>query len=281
MANIGNRGFTFSSLSTPQARNAAEMGLTETIILKGAATTNNVCRFRSGLILNGETVPIKSDTAKGFRYDSSGDTLYVYIGLDTSVKAKNSTGELLTIDGNTFLFGTVVRINESPWPEYNGEYRLSAMTISSNQIEMGLKRAEWNGEADITANQPSSRYDADFDGDGDGGYLTVVPFSNAYCVEILGVDGLGDTVTAVGDSATIGFDTFHANNLAGAFRVVSNMEFAVGTRLLGDITDVRPGTDVIVALYCQHKADMRFSPERVLSGSGGKGDRSGESGRYS
>ena len=269
MANIGNRGFTFSPLSTPQARNAAEMGLTETIILKGASGANATRRFRSGLILSGETVPIKSDTAKGFRYDATQDTLYVYIGLE------------LTIDANTFLFGTVVRIDESKFAEYNGEYRLAGATIASNQIELGLKKAEWKGEADITANQPSSRYDAAFDGDGDGGYLTVVPFSNAYCVEILGVDGLGDTVTAVGDSATIGFDTFHANNMAGAYRVVANMELAVGTRLLGDITDVQPGTDVIVALYCQHKADMRFSPERVLTGAGGKGDRSGDSGRYS
>lgn len=273
MASKGNRGYTHQQLSTPLGRNNAEMGLTHTILVEGAASATPNRRFQSGLILNGETVPVKSGSSLGYQYSTTTDRLSVYIGRTSNVKAKNNLGEELTIDANTFMGGTVVRIDDSPWKEYNGYYTLIITTISSTDITLQLQRAGWVGDADITANQPGSKDDADFDGDGDGGYLTIIPFSNAYCVDILGIDGLGDTTTAVGGSATVAFEKFEANNIAGTpIKSVVNTHFSIGSRVYADFTDIQPGTGVVCAVYCQAPPSLDFSPERRLVGAGGKGD---------
>lgn len=275
MASKGNRGYTHQQLSTPLGRNNAEMGLTYTVFVEGSATANPNRRFQSGLILSGETVPVKSGSSLGYQYSTVTDRLSVYIGTTAAVKAKNNLGEELTIDANTFMSGTLVRIDDSPWKEFNGFYVVSATTIASTDITLQLERAGWVGEADIAANQPGSKDDADFDGDGDGGYLTIIPFSNAYCVDILGIDGLGDTTTAVGGSATVAFEKFEANNIAGTpIKSAGNTHFSIGSRIYADFTDIQPGTGVICAVYCQAPPSLDFSPERRLVGAGGKGDYS-------
>jgi hypothetical protein len=274
MASKGNRGYTHQQLSTPLGRNNAEMGLTHTILLEGSASADANRRFQSGLILSGETVPVKSGSSLGYQYNTSTDRLAVYIGTTSTVKAKNNLGEELTIDASTFMNGTLVRIDDSPWKEFNGYYVITLTTISTGDIILNLERAGWVGEADIAANQPkANKDDADFDGDGDGGYLTVIPFSNAYCVDILGIDGLADTVTAVGGSATVAFNKFEANNIAGiSIRDVANTHFSIGTKIYADFTDIQPGTGVICAVYCQAPPSLDFSPERRLVGAGGKGE---------
>lgn len=233
-------------------------GATQTIVLRGATTGEKV--FQAGLVLAGETVAHAAAASDGFVYNTTNDYYELKLGRDDAVYAVNMYGEQVTIDADTFLHGTKVVLSSATYPRVDGTYSLVGTSVVSNIIKLQLVPDSPNfvfGDADLGEEVPNVT------GAASSGKInvTVLPFSPAFAVEMLGVDG----VDAGTDDARTTPVKFRMSNAAGTD--LKAVDYPDGQVVYGEITHFTPqaANTHYAILYCQAKPSLEFSPYNKLA----------------
>jgi hypothetical protein len=240
-------------LGRDEATNRMLTGGTQTIILRG--NTSGEKDFEAGKVLKDETVPVDMDGTNGWVYDSSNDYYKVKIGTTSTVKTVNMYGEEATFAAHCFLKGAKVVVNSNTFPEYSGTYSLVEAAVVSTNCFLYLAPDSPRhvfGDADLGVELPDITATANDNKIN----VTVLPFSPAFCVEMLGVDG----VDAGTDDARTTPATFRMNNIAGTREV--SIDYPDGQVVYGEITHFTPqavNTHYAI-LYCQATPSLEFSP---------------------
>lgn len=239
---LGRFGVTYP-LNNEQKANLAETGQTTTIVLG----QNEV--FEAGKILTGQTVAVKAGASLGFEVSSN--TLIV--DLPDSMTTTNAEGEAVALATTSFLPGTLVQITNASNDANNGIFALESTFVSGADNHLVLTRSSFLSEAG-TALRPGITDQ----GTSVTGNVTVIPFSNAYCVEFLG--NVTQVTTAVAARTTP--IKFRMNNVVGAAAALTTVDFAPNTKIYGDIPllQMENTASHYAIVYCQSAPDLMFSP---------------------
>ena len=253
-------------------------GGTQTVILRG--NTAGEKDFEAGLVLKNETVAMIPDDTRGWVYDTSNDYYKVKIGTTnvSPLKLVNMYGEEATYSANCLLKGTKVLVDSEAFPQYSGSYTLVQAAIeNTNDCVLYLSAdAPGNlfGDADLGAELADTVHRTN---DVDKIFVTVLPFAPAFCVEMLGVDG----VDAGTDDARTTPATFRMNNVAGTAE--QPIDYPDGQVVYGEITHFTPqaANTHYAILYCQDKPSLEFSPYNQNVRFTASNKKSAGSGRHS
>jgi len=230
-------------------------GGTTTVILRGNTAGENV--FEAGKVLQNETKHVDMDDTNGWVYDASNDVYKVKIGVTGNTNTVNMYGEVAQFAANCFLKGAKVVVSSLTYPQYNGTYTLADTTVATTNCFLHLAAdspGSLFGDADLSAELPDKVGTAD-----DGKIsITVLPFSPAFSVEMLGVDG----VDAGTDAARTTPVEFRMNNAAGTRE--QPIDYPDGQVVYGEITHFTPqaANTHYAILYCQDKPSLDYSPYR-------------------
>ncbi len=254
-------------LGRDEATNRMLTGGTQTIILRG--NTAGEKDFEAGKVLKDETISVDCYNSIGWVYDSSNDYYKVKFVTTAFVKTVNMYGEEATFAANCFLKGTKVVVNSNTFPEYAGTYTLVEAAVATTNCFLYLAADSPRhlfGDADLGAELPDITATANDNKIN----VTVLPFSPAFCVEMLGVDG----VDAGTDAARTTPATFRMNNVAGTRE--QPIDYPDGQVVYGEITHFTPQADNAhyAILYCQAAPSLEFSPynkQRKILAAGAKG----------
>ena len=255
-------------LGRDEATNRVLTGATQTIILRGSSSDNGENLFEAGKVLKNETMSVDMDGTNGWVYDTSNDYYKVKIGTTGFVKTVNMYGEEATFAASCFLKGSKVVVNSNTFPNYSGTYTLVDTAVVSTNCFLYLAPDSPRhvfGDADLGVELPDITATANDNKIN----VTVLPFAPAFCVEMLGVDG----VDAGTDAARTTPATFRMNNVAGTREVA--IDYPDGQVVYGEITHFEPqavNTHYAI-LYCQAAPSLEFSPYNKQRGTIAAGER--------